>query len=355
MDKYIVVLAVLTIITILNNGVDGKSVLKREDDSVADPDLTILPLQDIINSMNATTSSKRQLAISPDTTIGYVLFATCTHIAFWTIDFTDIFEGGQMFIKVYTDPNLIPNDWTAISQNMFFRFMGHPTFTITIGPYDPCTTVTIITELVKIGEKKKLGSFSVETDCPCKSGNGHGDPHYTTFQQKSITFDGPCSYILTDTCQEAEHSLKLVVKHESVSASVRRIESANVYADGHVVNLMSNGDISVDGQLCTGTTCMIDDLTVGSSTFSQRTKIIFSLTGKWWIEWSSNPKTHRNSLDVDINSDSILIGKMCGLLGPKYPPSESHAFKGYELPDGRVTMDSDVLGNSWVQEGSCEG
>ncbi|XP_077870622.1 uncharacterized protein LOC100376083 [Saccoglossus kowalevskii] len=352
MTKYIVVLVVFTIITILGNDVDGKSFQKREDDTVPDPDLTIQPLEEIMKSMNATTSSKRQMG--QETRVAYVLYASCTNIAFWTIDFTDRFEGGQMFIKVYTDPNLVPNDWTAVSQNMFFRYMDHATFTITIGPYDPCTNVTIITELVKSGETKRLGSFSIQTECPCKSGNGHGDPHYTTYGDKKIDFNGPCSYILTDTCQEAEHSLKLVVKHESVSASVRRIESATVYADGHVVNLMNNGDISVDGQLRNGTTFMTDDLAVGTLTVRERTKMmIFSLTGKWWIEWKCNPKTHRNSLDVDINSDSVLIRKMCGLFGPKYPPGEKHAFKGYELPDGSVTMDIKELGNSWVEENSC--
>ncbi|XP_002734401.1 uncharacterized protein LOC100371769 [Saccoglossus kowalevskii] len=348
-----------------SNEVNGKVIVTRTEvptEEDGEPVL-IIPLDELLKTydVNATGVGKRQLDLIPlpaGTVIAYVIFATCEYISFWAMDITMKFKEGWLETRHYTDPNDIPG-WSKISQNPWFSFSGVPTFTITLGPFDPCTKCHIDSKLQSIEGFQRLGNFTISTDCPCDPGSGQGDPHYVTFDKNHLEFNGPCSYVLTETCVASDFDLKVISTHGEVISrfvnnDVRRIESAKVTTGAHVLDLRDNGVIMLNGVLVT-TSVLTQDALVGVQIVSNGTDIIFSASGKWWIEWSKNARNNRNRLFVGIHKDSDLIGKVCGMLGHKQPEDYVH-IEGklpYLLANGSFTDNAQELGHSWEVPGSC--
>ncbi|XP_002730949.1 uncharacterized protein LOC100374453 [Saccoglossus kowalevskii] len=359
MAKIAIFLSICVIIASLCNDVHGKSVKKRAEAEAevtgTDSGITLMSLEEAVENYNlgGTELSKRQLpGIHPDAVVLYALMPTCTNILLWIFDFTKDFYGGVMQIKYSTDLANMPPTWTDINQ-FPVDYFGSPSWITNIGPFKPCTTVHISVQLEKNGDTAYLGNFSTSTDCPCDCTSCIGEPHYTTFENIRFDFNGPCSYILTDTCLQASHSLKMIVKHVFVKANVESIESATVIADGHTLDLLDDGSIQVDGVLVSDTTFITNDGNVQVQVLSQYVKAIFSVTAKWWILWIKNSQTKRNEIRFEIKDNSVLVEKQCGMLGPKYLDKTQHPFLGFIMPNGAITNDATEHGNSWVVLGSC--
>nr|XP_006816035.1 PREDICTED: IgGFc-binding protein-like [Saccoglossus kowalevskii] len=306
---------------------------------------------------NDTTVSKRGTIMKGlNDVVVYTVFATCEYVTFWVMDLSGKFKGGWLDIKSYTDPKHIPNKWTVVYKNPVFSFLGSTTFTMAFGPYEPCTTTYIQSQLRKPKCSKAVGSFSLQTDCPCDPGCGQGDPHYERFDNHRIQYSGPCSYILAQTCKESSYKMKVVAKHGEVVKSsqngARRIESAEITAQGNTIILNDKGiilnGVKVDGANITA------DASAGIQLINNSTHIIFSISGDWWIEWMKVRQNGNHRLIVGIHKNSTLIGNLCGLLGNKLPDNQTEDFKGFQMANGAYTHDVNELGDSWVVTGSCK-
>ncbi|XP_002734400.1 mucin-5AC-like [Saccoglossus kowalevskii] len=354
--------AVLCVFIALGTCVNGKHIQSRR--SNYDSNVTVLPLQDAINliDLNETNTEMRRqtMGIFPNSVIAYVLFGTCEFVTFWIIDIANIFGDGWMKIKYYKHPEVADTVWKTVQRNTF-SFLGRPTFTVTLGPYDPCSTITIISRLENNNGFARLGTFAMETDCPCDPGTGQGDPHYVTFDRQHIDFNGPCSYTLLNTVPNTtNHTLQVVAKHGEVvnrfvNADARRIETAYLYIDDHTVELRDNGVTIIDGVINNQTTYMTPDLAVSTQIISNATSVVFSQGGRWWVEWDKNTRNNRNRLFIGIHKDSELMGNTFGMLGIKTneTDSEDYEFKGFRLLNGTYTYDQEELGNSYEVNGSC--
>ncbi|XP_077865022.1 uncharacterized protein LOC144350826, partial [Saccoglossus kowalevskii] len=301
------------IVAILSNDVDGSALAEMRNQET-ELNITVLPLPDAIDLIEPSTLTRRQtMGISPDTVIAYVLFGTCEYITFWIIDIVKLFEDGWMKIKYYKHPDVAGPTWTTVHRNAF-SFLDRPTFTVTLGPYDPCSTITIISRLENNDGFARLGSFTMETDCPCEPGTGQGDPHYVTFDRQHVDFNGPCSYTLLNTVPNTtNHTLEVVAKHGEVvnrfvNTDARRIEAAYLYVDNnHTVELQDNGAIVIDGVI-NNQTYMTPDLAINTQIISNATSVVFSQGGRWWVEWDKNTRNNRNRLFIGIHNDSELVG-----------------------------------------------
>nr|XP_002734399.1 PREDICTED: zonadhesin-like [Saccoglossus kowalevskii] len=203
-----------------------------------------------------------------------------------------------------------------------------------------------------------MGNITIETDCPCDPGTGQGDPHYVTFDKYHLEFNGKCSYVLAETCKDSPYYLKVISKHGEVvntlsNPDARRIESADITTNNHKINLADDGQITIDG-IVVNSYYLSDEGEIGIQMIDNITSIVFSDKGKWWVEWTKNIRNKRNILYIGIHKDSDLIGKMCGMLGPKLPSNApSQSFIGYQMKNGKYTYDVIELGNSYVVPNSC--
>ncbi|XP_006816272.1 mucin-5B-like [Saccoglossus kowalevskii] len=258
-----------------------------------------------------------------------------------------------MQIKYSTSLLTMPSTWINIRRNPFFSYRGHPTFTVVLGPYKPCTTVYIIARLKYGTTTRHLGIFSISTSCPCDPCICIGEPHFTTFEGMCFDFNSDCSYILSQTLQPDAHDFELTANLVSIGGGLSVIESADIVADNHIIYLLEDGTIEIDSQMCDGTAFVVDDLTVAVEIIDQYTQVVFSLTEGWWVLWIKNAKTGHNEIRFEIEDYSPLVGKQRGMLGPKYAANATHTFEGFIKKNGDTTHNIQEFCLSWQVINSC--
>ena len=62
-----------------------------------------------------------------------------------------------------------------------------------------------------------------------KKGRINGDPHYHTFDQKMIHFQGKCSYVLAKNCGDGPVDFRIVANNENRYGNMDMSWTRNIY------------------------------------------------------------------------------------------------------------------------------
>ncbi|XP_071943173.1 kielin/chordin-like protein isoform X2 [Antedon mediterranea] len=169
-----------------------------------------------------------------------------------------------------------------------------------------------------------------------------GDPHYRTFDNKIIHFQGDCRYIMAMDCENEDFVVE--VKNDNRGQNgVSWTDEVTVMIGGHEVEIGQGGVVKVDGF-----NVMLPHLVVPHFSVEVQNNNFFVTTNIGLkILWDG-----RSYLEVSVPGS--YAKKMCGLCGN---------FNGYHQDDlklrsGRISSSVAEFGNSWKTEdynnGNCE-
>ncbi|XP_077861869.1 BMP-binding endothelial regulator protein-like [Saccoglossus kowalevskii] len=167
-----------------------------------------------------------------------------------------------------------------------------------------------------------------------KCGITNRDPHMITFDGVKYEFQGPCTYVLTQDCDNVSKPTFQITADFRGKYSVlkskylTRIDAVNININGtQVVRILKNNDILVTVKI------------IDSHPSIKLNKIGMSLQ---WLKESS-------AVEIAFNGQSIHGRNVCGLMGNNNDNPADDLMK----PDGTIVTDVYEFGNSWVVPGSC--
>ncbi|XP_041925418.1 zonadhesin, like [Alosa sapidissima] len=163
-----------------------------------------------------------------------------------------------------------------------------------------------------------------------------GDPHYTTFDDKTHHFMGSCSYTLTKPCNETSglpyFTVETQNEHRGSNKKVSYVRAVVINVYGQRVILEKGRKVQVNGFRVTPPV-----------TIKKNVKI--SLSGKFVVletEFGLRVRFDGNH-HVDVTLPSSYSGLLCGMCGNYNGNSGDDNLK----PDGRPATNTNELGESW--------
>nr|XP_022914475.1 IgGFc-binding protein-like [Onthophagus taurus] len=189
--------------------------------------------------------------------------------------------------------------------------------------------------------KDQCGSQTTAT----VEGHCMGDPHCTTFDGKYYDFMGKCMYYLVRgngfdvICDNYIWNGAYIKDVKSTAPS--SCAKVFIITQGHNIELEQKLNVVVDGQKLDWLPYVSQDFSVIQTSSEQ---ITVSLKNSVVVLWNGNSY-------VTVRIPVTMIGQVKGLLGT-YTKTQDDDFL---MPNGIVTNDPNIFGNSWKVPGSCEG
>ncbi|XP_033105774.1 uncharacterized protein LOC117108037 [Anneissia japonica] len=162
---------------------------------------------------------------------------------------------------------------------------------------------------------------------------GWGDPHYITFDGRRKNFQGNCTYTFVRDATDDEPAFTVNVKNQyRTRPHVTLAEYVLVNVSGILIRLNRNFDTLINGVRSVLPYIPSNHLSVS---MSGRNLLLVTDIG-FWLTWDGNSK-----IEVGVSAD--YEGNVEGLCG-NY---DSDPNNDLMLPDGSLTDDENVWGNSW--------
>uniref|UniRef100_A0ABM0M7P7 Zonadhesin-like n=1 Tax=Saccoglossus kowalevskii TaxID=10224 RepID=A0ABM0M7P7_SACKO len=206
-------------------------------------------------------------------------------------------------------------------------------------------TITVTVDISEGGKAESV-SRTMTTACPCNPASETGDPHYSTFDNNTFTYQGPCGYIVSkDACDGGTPTFEICATNSGregqtdprfVTGVHVKTESDELLLSRHTV--LWNGEV-VDKSIPKLST----DYKLLTYTSIDGRFVLFHTEYLWWIEVLTR------TLHVYLHQDSPLHGNICGMFGN----ADGSPFNDMVLPDGTSTEDQNVFGYAWECENSC--
>ncbi|XP_006815515.1 von Willebrand factor-like [Saccoglossus kowalevskii] len=182
-----------------------------------------------------------------------------------------------------------------------------------------------------------------------KCGHGTGDPHMMTFDGRKFTFNGHCSYVLSEECGNIDPSFQVTADFRGKNPNTpyeppTRMVAFNITNYGkQLVRINEDNSVLIKGKALTTHSGRIGD-NEGFVSRSGSNVTIYLTQPSVSLNW--NRAIHGITIGLD---DADLFGNVCGLLGN----ADGDPHNDFVMPDGFRTSDVDMFGNSWEVKGSC--
>ncbi|CAM4483039.1 unnamed protein product [Lepidochelys olivacea] len=158
-----------------------------------------------------------------------------------------------------------------------------------------------------------------------------GDPHYRTFDGRTLHFQGTCTYVLAQDCQREDFSIH-VTNDDRGRPGVAWTKEVTVRVGDTVVQLLQDWLVRVDGQVVTLPFLKEPHLYVERQTNT----VLLNTNIGVKVLWSG-----RSQLEVSV--PGTYKGHMCGLCGN----FNGHPQDDTRLRSGQLARSEAAFGNSW--------
>ncbi|XP_074980690.1 kielin/chordin-like protein isoform X9 [Caretta caretta] len=158
-----------------------------------------------------------------------------------------------------------------------------------------------------------------------------GDPHYRTFDGRTLHFQGTCTYVLAQDCQREDFSIH-VTNDDRGRPGVAWTKEVTVRVGDTVVQLLQDWLVRVDGQVVTLPFLKEPHLYVERQTNT----VLLNTNIGVKVLWSG-----RSQLEVSV--PGTYKGHTCGLCGN----FNGHPQDDTRLRSGQLARSEAAFGNSW--------
>ncbi|MBN3295301.1 KCP protein, partial [Amia calva] len=158
-----------------------------------------------------------------------------------------------------------------------------------------------------------------------------GDPHYRTFDGKMIHFQGACTYVLAEDCEEGDFSIH-ATNDDRGRKGVSWTKEVTMYVGDVVVQLLQDWVVLVDYQTVT-----LPFLKEPYIYVERKTNTIL-LNTNIGVKVLWNGKSH-----LEVSVPGTYKGTMCGICGNfnNYPQDDMR------IRSGQIVLSEAAFGNSW--------
>ncbi|XP_006816173.1 BMP-binding endothelial regulator protein-like [Saccoglossus kowalevskii] len=206
----------------------------------------------------------------------------------------------------------------------------------------------VIAELEKMGDTTEAALLENDTGDLFVEGQSCADPHLRTFDGMKYSYQGFCSYVLTQSVDNADFPAFQVSANFSgvrnPEKPITRMVDISLLVEGVlVVKLYQDNTFEISGKRFAKTSRVIGD--GNGDVYTDEMNVYVQVTKpKLLLTWCG--RFHRLSIRLE---DSRMLGNVAGLLGDANGVIENELRK----PDGTTTTDIVEFGDSWEIPGSC--
>ncbi|XP_047450650.1 IgGFc-binding protein-like isoform X2 [Mugil cephalus] len=169
----------------------------------------------------------------------------------------------------------------------------------------------------------------------------HSDPHYSSFDKRSYSFMGNCSYLMSKPCNET--TLPYFEVHADNENRYNRptisyVKAVHVYVYMTKISILKGGTVQVNGTNVKLPLTPVPGVSLFKSGKHYTVSMQFGVT----VRYDGN-----HYMDIKVIKDYQNI--LCGLCGDY----DGNAKDDFRKPDGSLTSDPNEFGHSWNTDPKC--
>ncbi|XP_068612287.1 zonadhesin, like [Brachionichthys hirsutus] len=167
------------------------------------------------------------------------------------------------------------------------------------------------------------------------------DPHYTSFDKRSYSFMGNCSYLMSSACNATTlpyFEVHADNEHRYNAESISYVKAAHVHVQAVMVSILRGGTVQVNGTKVNLPLTPAPGVSVFKSGRFYTVAAQFGLT----VRYDGN-----HFMDIKVTRD--YQNKLCGLCGDYNGDTDND----FRKPDGSLASNAKDFGQSWNTDAGC--